>query len=147
MSLEVRLGQRQEQRLALLPQMLQSIEVLQLATAELLQKVEAELQQNETLEALPPAAVEPPPSPELRAAERDDDGWREWRRDPAGGDDDGKAGALPRRWHAIIFSPRSSTPKKVPNVAWPCTATFWPGSLDPVSLTWLFCSLLPAPLR
>jgi RNA polymerase sigma-54 factor len=94
MSLEVRLGQRQEQRLALLPQMLQSIEVLQLATAELLQKVEAELQQNETLEALPPAAVEPPPTPELRAAERDDDGWREWRRDPAGGDDDGKAGFL-----------------------------------------------------
>ncbi|MCB9887630.1 MAG: hypothetical protein H6838_19215 [Planctomycetes bacterium] len=50
MSLEVRLGQRQEQRLALLPQMLQSIEVLQLATEDLLQYVEAEVQQNEALE-------------------------------------------------------------------------------------------------
>ena len=94
MSLEVRLGQRQEQRLALLPQMLQSIEVLQLATAELLQKVDAELQQNETLEALPPPAVEPPAPAEVRVADRDDDGWREWRRGPAGDDEDGKGAFL-----------------------------------------------------
>src|SRR5689334_16439696 len=50
MSLDVRLGQRQEQRLALLPQMLQSIEVLQLAAVDLVQFLEQELQQNETLE-------------------------------------------------------------------------------------------------
>lgn len=42
--------------MALLPQMLQSIEVLQLATAELVARIEAELQVNETLEA---AATDP----------------------------------------------------------------------------------------
>jgi len=53
MSLQASLGQRQEQRLALLPQMLQSIEVLQLATADLLQLLELEASQNETLELRP----------------------------------------------------------------------------------------------
>ena len=85
MSLEVRLGQRQEQRLALLPQMLQSIEVLQLATDDLLQFLEQEVQQNETLEL---RAIEPP-QPEVRAdaPEREDSGWTEWRRGPAGDGD------------------------------------------------------------
>ena len=33
------------------------------------------------------------------------------------------AAALPRRWRAIIFSRRSSIPRKAPHSAWPCTAT------------------------
>ncbi|MCA8949167.1 MAG: RNA polymerase factor sigma-54 [Planctomycetes bacterium] len=82
MSLDVRLGQRQEQRLALLPQMLQSIEVLQLATTDLLHFLEQEAERNETLE--------------LRAAAResaDADSWRPAAR--AGGDDgDGKRAFL-----------------------------------------------------
>jgi RNA polymerase sigma-54 factor len=90
MSLEARLGQRQEQRLALLPQMLQSIEVLQLATEDLLQFLEQEAQQNETLELLPPAVAEAEPVVPP-AAEREDSGWEEWRRGPAGGDQDGRS--------------------------------------------------------
>ncbi len=82
MVLEVRLGQRQEQRLALLPQMLQSIEVLQLATTELLQFLDQELQQNETLEVRTAADADLPAAP---PPEREDSGWEEWRR-PAGGD-------------------------------------------------------------
>ena len=87
MSLEARLGQRQEQRLALLPQMLQSIEVLQLATEDLLQFLEHEAQQNEALErrATGPAEPEPPPP-----REREDSGWEEWRRGPAGDDGDAR---------------------------------------------------------
>lgn len=90
MSLEVRLGQRQEQRLALLPQMLQSIEVLQLATEELLAYVDQELQQNETLEV---RAL--PKDPELPVArepvELPDSGWEgEWRRPSADDGEDGK---------------------------------------------------------
>lgn len=91
MSLELRLGQRQEQRLALLPQMLQSIEVLQLATADLLQMLDHELQQNETLEARPLPAKEPEPPPPLPLADREDSGWEEWRRGPAGDGDDHKS--------------------------------------------------------
>lgn len=91
MSLEVRLGQRQEQRLALLPQMLQSIEVLQLATEDLLLFLEQEVQQNEALELRSTGAAEP----EIRevsqpVAEREDSGWEEWRRGPAGDGDDKK---------------------------------------------------------
>ncbi len=91
MSLELRLGQRQEQRLALLPQMLQSIEVLQLATTDLLLFLDQELQQNETLEARPVVAAEPAEAPPLRVAEREDTGWEEWRRGPAGDGDDHKS--------------------------------------------------------
>ncbi len=94
MSLELRQGQRQEQRMALLPHMLQGIEVLQLATADLVQLVEEQLQQNETLEALPPTRVEPEVPAATRLAEREDTGWQEWRRGPAGDADDGKAAFL-----------------------------------------------------
>ncbi len=87
MSLEVRLGQRQEQRLALLPQMLQSIEVLQLATEDLLQYVEAEVQKNEALELRAPAGETELPAP---GPEPDDSGWQEWRRGPTGDGEDGK---------------------------------------------------------
>lgn len=86
MSLDLKLGQRQEQRLALLPQMLQSIEVLQLATTDLVQFVEAELQQNETLE-LQRTDAALPEAPEVPSAEREDSGWDEWRRASDGGDD------------------------------------------------------------
>ncbi|MCA8958246.1 MAG: RNA polymerase factor sigma-54 [Planctomycetes bacterium] len=48
-----------EQGLALLPSMLQSIEVLQLTAADLLGLIDRELQHNETLVAAPPAATEP----------------------------------------------------------------------------------------
>ena len=50
MRIQVDLTQRTEQRLALLPQMLQSIEVLQLAAGDLLELIDRELEQNETLE-------------------------------------------------------------------------------------------------
>ena len=92
MSLDLRLGQRQEQRLALLPQMLQSIEVLQLATADLLPFLEAELQQNEVLE-LQCKEVGTPDAPEPERSEPEEAGWEEWR--PAGdGGDDNKLGFL-----------------------------------------------------
>ena len=52
MNLETNLSLRPEQRLALLPKMLQSIEVLQMAAVDLLQFVEQEIEQNETLELL-----------------------------------------------------------------------------------------------
>jgi RNA polymerase sigma-54 factor len=93
MSLEVRLGQRQEQRLALLPQMLQSIEVLQLATEDLLQFLEHEVQQNEVLELRPKAPPEPT-APATPAREREDSGWEEWRRGPADDGEDGKQAFL-----------------------------------------------------
>lgn len=92
MSLDLKLGQRQEQRLALLPQMLQSIEVLQLATTELVAFLDAELQQNETLE-LQRAEVVTPDAPEVPTAEREDSGWDEWQR-PSDGSDDQKLGFL-----------------------------------------------------
>lgn len=91
MSLQVRMSQRQEQRMALLPQMLQSIEILQLATAELLTRIDEELQQNETLEAAPVAEVLPDATP-LPRQEWEDSGWQEpVARGPAG-DDDGEDG-------------------------------------------------------
>ena len=73
MSLDLKLGQRQEQRLALLPQMLQSIEILQLATTDLVTFLEAELQQNETLELLR-SEVAAPEAPEVPSADREDSG-------------------------------------------------------------------------
>ncbi|HZN40053.1 MAG TPA: RNA polymerase factor sigma-54 [Planctomycetota bacterium] len=92
MSLDIRLGQRQEQRAALLPQMLQSIEVLQLATEDLLQFLEQEVEANETLELRPASA----PEPEMNQApaEREDSSWEEWRRGPAGDGEDKKQAFL-----------------------------------------------------
>jgi len=69
--------QRAEQRLALMPKMLQSIELLQLATADLLQVIEKELQQNEVLEALPTDLAEDPTSSQqaTRADHFEQDPW------------------------------------------------------------------------
>jgi RNA polymerase sigma-54 factor len=117
MSLEARLGLRQEQRLALLPQMLQSIEVLQLATADLVQFLEQELQQNETLE-LRPREVEAPEAAPQPSAEREESGWEsgwetgwaEWRRGPSGDGDDKKLGFLnnvPARGPTLVDFVRS----------------------------------------
>ncbi|MFN3244724.1 MAG: RNA polymerase factor sigma-54 [Planctomycetota bacterium] len=86
MSLDLKLGQRQEQRMALLPQMLQSIEVLQLATADLVAFVDAELQQNETLE-VQRREVEAPDAPEPKSNERDEPDFEEFRRARPDGDD------------------------------------------------------------
>ncbi len=73
MKLHQQFSQRAEQRLAMMPKMLQSIEVLQLATVELVQLIEAELEQNETLELLQPTD-EPSEIPEEdRREERADD--------------------------------------------------------------------------
>lgn len=97
-----------EQRLLLLPDMLQSIEVLQLATAELAQLVARELEQNETLEAALPVGKEPE-APPPRAAERDDASWQEWRRGPASDGDDGRAAflaSLPARGPSLADSVR-----------------------------------------
>jgi len=72
MEVRVQATQRQEQRLALLPKMLQSIEVLQMTTADLLERIRAELEQNELLEVLCE-----PPEPELPPQNKgtgDDDG-------------------------------------------------------------------------
>lgn len=71
MRLEARTSQRQEQRL--LPQMLQSIEVLQLATVDLLALVAQELQANEALElaASAEALTETAAEEHARAAERE----------------------------------------------------------------------------
>jgi RNA polymerase sigma-54 factor len=68
MKFDTQLVQRQEQRLALLPQMLASIEVLQMATVELLARIDAELEQNEVLEIVRPVelaaeAAAPDPAP------------------------------------------------------------------------------------
>ncbi|MCA8941345.1 MAG: RNA polymerase factor sigma-54 [Planctomycetes bacterium] len=52
MKLNGQLSQQVEQRLALMPQMLQSIEILQLSTIGLCDLIERELAQNETLEAV-----------------------------------------------------------------------------------------------
>ncbi len=94
MSLDLRLGQRQEQRLALLPQMLQSIEVLQLATVDLLQFLDQELQQNETLECKPAAEREERAEPTPPLAQREETGWDEWRRPASDGGEDSKLAFL-----------------------------------------------------
>ena len=67
MRIDVSLGQRQEQRLMLLPQMLQAIEILQLSTMDLVAMVERELADNETLEI----------APETRQARRGRDGHKD----------------------------------------------------------------------
>ena len=78
--------------MALLPQMLQSIEVLQLATADLAAFVDSALEQNETLE-VERRDVEAPAAPEESSVERDDSSYEEFRR-AADGDADRKLGFL-----------------------------------------------------
>ncbi|PIE24384.1 MAG: RNA polymerase sigma-54 factor [Planctomycetota bacterium] len=63
MRIDVQLAARQEQKLLLLPQMLQAIEILQLSTYELVGMVEQELASNETLELSPPAETASQPEP------------------------------------------------------------------------------------
>lgn len=90
MQLDTRLQQRLDQRMALLPQMLQSIEVLQLATVDLLGRIDQELAQNEALEAQskapdPAETAGPPP------ARREGDDAEVWEpRQMGGGEEDGK---------------------------------------------------------
>ena len=86
MSLDLKLGQRQEHRLALLPQMLQSIEILQLATADLATFLEAEMQQNETLD-LVSSDVSTPDEAETPSADRLDSGWEDLQRANDGSSD------------------------------------------------------------
>lgn len=77
MKFQQQFAQRAEQRLALMPKMLQSIEMLQLATVDLLQVIDKELEQNETLELLPPETADELPAPErtLSADRLDHDAW------------------------------------------------------------------------
>ncbi len=72
--------------MALLPQMLQSIEVLQLATADLVGFLEAELQQNETLE-VQRREVEAPERPERKESDGDEPRLDELRRAGQGTED------------------------------------------------------------
>lgn len=93
MRMHADLSLRHEQRLALLPKMLQSIEVLQLATQDLLRLIDTELEQNETLEAElkqeePEALRESAPEPQGDDAERFDP--RELRGDAGSGERDAK---------------------------------------------------------
>lgn len=78
--------QRIETGLLLMPKMLQSLEVLQLASVDLLELIGQELEQNETLEARPLD-----PERDARAADRDD-----WDRPSAsnGSETDGKQALL-----------------------------------------------------
>lgn len=86
MSLDMRIGQRLEQRQVLSLQTIQSLKILQLATADLQQLVEDELLQNPTLDTaeVEPEAPEPPeladkgaqpetPEPTTEAGENYDD--------------------------------------------------------------------------
>jgi RNA polymerase sigma-54 factor len=61
---------RAEQRMALLPRMLQSIEILQLATTDLLALIDEELAQNEALELVRPAEQGPAPNRDEGASDR-----------------------------------------------------------------------------
>ena len=87
MKMQTDLSMRTDQRLALMPKMLQSIEVLQMATADLVQLIDEELQQNETLELV---RVESEAEPkELHSGfDVDVDGFRRRRR--LSGDEDRK---------------------------------------------------------
>jgi RNA polymerase sigma-54 factor len=93
MQMRTDLALRAEQTLQLRPSLLLSIEVLQMATAELAERIERELESNETLVALEreQEPAPPPPAP----AERDDalDPYP-WQRAPREGDADGKQALL-----------------------------------------------------
>lgn len=93
MNLQVRTSTRLEQGMTLLPKMLQGIEILQLASHELLSLIDRELEQNETLEAHTPE-VEAPDAPELRQAEREEPSYSELLRRAAEGGEDHKQAFL-----------------------------------------------------
>lgn len=78
-SLQQGLFARAEQKLGLMPRLLQSIEVLQLASAELIARIDAELAQNETLEVVRPAgATDVEPSRSARRTHRAEDDGGSW---------------------------------------------------------------------
>ena len=74
MRLEVGLNLRLSQQLRLAPQIIQSIEILQLPTMDLKELIENELQQNEALEITEPAADAVAAEPAAPSGEADDDG-------------------------------------------------------------------------
>jgi len=82
---------RADQRMALLPQMLQSIEILQLAAVDLVARVAEECERNEALELAHELDGVEWPQPERKRAADDDDSWRPAR--PTG-DVDGKIAFL-----------------------------------------------------
>ncbi len=88
MNLNANLSQRQQQRMALMPQMLRSIEILQMSTVDLCGLIEAELAQNELLEAIatPDASTE-----DEAQRERDEDFDPDRFRVPSDGAADAKS--------------------------------------------------------
>lgn len=105
MQLDTRLQQRMDQRMALLPQMLQSIEVLQLATVDLLARIDRELQQNVTLEVRDQAPAPPELQRPLPKEPRGDDAGPWEPRRPAGDGDDRKLALfanLPARGEPLV---------------------------------------------
>lgn len=97
MDLKASITTKMEQGLALLPQMLQSIEVLQLTTLDLLSLIDRELEQNETLVA-EPRSTEPTIGDERNSTFDEDraepDGWDRTRIGSGGGDEDPKLAML-----------------------------------------------------
>jgi RNA polymerase sigma-54 factor len=92
MQLEARTTQRLEQRL--LPQMLQSIEVLQLATADLAQLVARQLETNEVLEEQPPEDPAAISEQAVDAAAEAASAWEGPGVRPTSDDVDGRRGML-----------------------------------------------------
>lgn len=83
MKLEASLQPRLEQRLKLAPQIIQSIEILQLPIMALQERIEQELEENPTLEMEAPAETEPEtPSPDTDIERLTDslDAWRDYFR-------------------------------------------------------------------
>jgi RNA polymerase sigma-54 factor len=74
MRLEVGLNLRLSQQLRLAPQIIQSIEILQLPTMDLRELIENELQENEALEIVEPAADSVATEPTTPSTETEDDG-------------------------------------------------------------------------
>ncbi len=87
---------RAEQRLALMPKMLQSIEILQLATVDLVGLIERELEQNEALELLRPESEVEPIAREETTPTKVDEVFdiESWKAPRASGEDDTKQAML-----------------------------------------------------
>jgi RNA polymerase sigma-54 factor len=77
MRLDVGLNLRLSQQLRLAPQIIQSIEILQLPTMDLRELIENELQENEALEVLEPAADALPEAAPTTQAGEDDGGFED----------------------------------------------------------------------